>query len=254
MDLSRRLLLFVSGAVAASAVDGDAYWGPTGLAAGPEFFPSGNNGTAESDFKNSAVGRLVPAAVDTEDALTVPAAESSTNLLEPPFRLGVHVATHSWCLAAVLPVALSDARYGRSTLAKIALDVTLASAAGVAATSHVLPVPSAEHSIRYSTASGVFALAPAVALILVSIRRTYGRVKWQRDNTKEKSESPSKGVIGDSGSKAITQWQPHTGGWQRWEVWRLLSSCGAAQAPILLKALVLQYVAAILSHGIPVLY
>ena len=239
MDLSSRLLLFVSGALAVyttSAVDGDAYWGPTGLAAGPQFFPSGDNGTAKGDFKN------LPTAADMEEALTVPAAESSSNVLEPPFRLGVYVATHSWCLAAALPVALNDARYGRSTLAKIALDVTLASAAGLVATSYVLPAPSAEHSIRYATASGVFALAPAVALILVSIRRTYGRVKWQRDNTKQKSESPSKGVIGDSGSKAITQWQPHTGGWQRWEVWLLLSACGAAQAPILLKALVSQYV------------
>jgi hypothetical protein len=123
---------------------------------------------------------------------------------------------------------------------KRVVDVALASALGSAATSQVLPAPSSDaHAVRYATASGVFALAPAVALIVVAIRRTCGRIKWQRENTKEKSESPSRGLLGQpAGTPDQFHQEPHAGGWQRWEVWALLCACGAAQAPTLLKALV----------------
>jgi hypothetical protein len=174
-----------------------------------------------------------------EGPLSAPSVDSSGNVRTAPYWLGTHVATHSWCLAAVLPTALFGARYSRGGTIKRVVDVALASALGSTVTSQVLPAPSDAHAVRYATASGVFALAPAVALIVVATRRTYGRIQWQRDNTKEKSESPTRGFLGQSASTADQfHWTPHTGGWQRWEVWALLCTCGAAQAPTLIKALV----------------
>ena len=46
-------------------------------------------------------------------ALASPAEDARSSELSAPFWLGAHAATHSWCLAAVLPVALAGARYGR---------------------------------------------------------------------------------------------------------------------------------------------
>ena len=273
--------LFFGEAAPAWAVDGDAYWGPNGLAAaGPEEFfasqPRANDTAATSSpsalhpiLREAVALELASVAAVVERALSqafnspypadellltlccaprvvvllgaraAPAADSSGNVQTTPFWLGIHVAIHSWCLAAILPTALFGARYTRGGSMKRVVDVAFASALGSATTSQVLPAPSDAHAVRYDTASGVFALAPAVALIVVAIRRTCGRIKWQRENTKEKNELPTRGLLGQpAGTPDQIHREPHAGGWQRWEVWALLCACGAAQAPKLLKALV----------------
>ena len=187
------LSLLLGGLQQCKAVDGDAYWGPKGLAAGPEFFPAeGSSGSNHTATPGADTGAVTPPGAEPV-AFTPPAAAAPA---EPPLSLGLHTAAHSWCLAAVLPAALAGQRYGRGAAVKLVLDAALPSALGAAVAVYALPPPSPTFAFRYAAASGVFALAPALALLLIALRRTYGRVQWQRDHTKEKSESPSKGVIG----------------------------------------------------------
>lgn len=250
------LFALVAALPSSDAVDGDAYWGPKGLAAGPEFFPE-NTETGNAAAPSSAPAE--PEAVDAQLQQQVLDALAAT---ERPTPIGMHVALRSWGLAAVLPTALGGQRYGRRGFVKIMFDVAASVFTGAAAASYVLPPPSPVFFFKYAAIAGVLgtlpsdptpaptaataltcvlrcvplaALAPAVALIIVALRRTWGRMQWQRQNTKSKQESPTKGLLGGGSSE---DWgSGRAGAWQRWEVWALLSCCGAGQTAALMQAL-----------------
>ena len=242
------------------AVDGDAYWGPNGLAAGPDFFAPENLGN------HSSAARVAPAEPPAaDDAQLTQQVLEALAATERPTPIGVHVALHSWCLAAVLPAAIGGQRYGRRAFVKILFDVAAAAFVGAGVAIYALPPPAPVSSYKYAAIAGVLgtapdnlcppllrplrlplcsnlrvmcvlaALAPAVALILVALRRTYGRMQWQRQNTKSKQESPTKGMLGGGSSD---DWgSGRSGAWRRWEVWVLLSACGAGQTAALMAAL-----------------
>ena len=132
-----------------------ADWGPTGLAAGKEFFP-----TDEQSGNQSLLAMPVP------DASLIPERPSAT-----PADLawaGLEVTAGSVRLPAVLPAALLGQRYGRAALPRLALDMCAFSALGAVLAWNLLP-----DEIPWFQAPG---MAPFGALLLVTARRVSARL------------------------------------------------------------------------------
>ena len=192
-----------------------ADWGPTGLAAGKEFFP-----TDEQSGNQSLLAMPVP------DASLIPERPSVT-----PADLawaGLEVTAGSVRLPAVLPAALLGQRYGRAALPRLALDMCAFSAAGAVLAWNLLP-----DEIPWFQAPG---MAPFGALLLVTARRVSARLTWQDKNAKKLSEGPDLEAAWGSTAETVSD-RSYPGGWRRWEVVVLALCCGVAQWPCLSAAL-----------------